>query len=231
METLDAVKREGKDRLCPSLTNPNWLILRWRREIFKAWLAAIPGTNLRVLDIGGRIQPYRPLLESRIARYIAIDVRRSPLVDVVALAERIPLSDAEFDLVICTQVLEYIQDPAALIAEVHRILKPGGSLLLSAPAVFPRDSDEDLWRFSPASLRLLLRGFSYVAIAPEGSSLTGFVRTASVCLVRFAKPAFLGKVFRFTLVPAMNVVMRALELILATENDQFTANFSAIATK
>lgn len=45
--------------------------------------------------------------------------------------ERLPLGDAEFDLVISIQVLEHLLDPAAGLRELARVLKPGGTLVLS----------------------------------------------------------------------------------------------------
>jgi SAM-dependent methyltransferase len=231
METLDTVSREGRERLHPSLTNPNWLVLRRRREIFRKWLAQVHGRDLNVLDVGGRIQPYRPLLEGRLCRYLAVDLRPTPLVNVVARGEQIPLASAQFDLVICTQVLEYIPEPGAVIAEIYRVLKPGGCLLLSVPAVFPRDSEQDSWRFLPESLRCLLRSFHDVEVEAEGSSVAGVFRTACVCLVMFAKPAFLGKLLRFTLIPALNIMAVSLESLLNSSSDQIAANFSAFAKK
>ncbi|HME35359.1 MAG TPA: class I SAM-dependent methyltransferase [Candidatus Sulfotelmatobacter sp.] len=231
METLDSVNREGRERLHPSLTNPSWLVLRRRREIFRKWLARADGRDLDVLDVGGRIQPYRPLLEGRIRRYVAVDLRQTPLVNVVGRGEQIPFAEAQFDLVICTQVLEYIPEPAAVIAEIHRVLKPGGFLLLSVPAVFPRDSDHDLWRFLPESLRYLLRSFCDVEIVAEGSSVAGFFRTASVCLVMFTKPALLRRLLRFTLIPWLNITAASLESLCGSSSDQLAANFSAFARK
>jgi SAM-dependent methyltransferase len=230
METLDTVNREGKERLYPSLTNPSWLVLRQRREIFRRWLARVDG-QLDALDVGGRIQPYRSLLEGHVRRYVAVDLRRTPLVNIVARGEQTPFSSAQFDLVICTQVLEYVPEPGAVIAEIHRVLKPGGCLLLSVPAVFPRDSDHDSWRFLPESLRCLLHSFSYVEVEAEGSSVAGFFRTTNVCLVMLGKPAFVSKLLRFTLIPVLNVMAAALESILICRNDQFAANSSAFAKK
>jgi SAM-dependent methyltransferase len=231
MESLEEVTREGRRRLFPSLTNPSWLVLRKRRQIFQKWLANLGSHDLTVLDIGGRIQPYRPLLESRLRRYVAVDLRRTPLVNVVARGEQIPVAGAQFDLVICTQMLEYARDPGAVIAEMHRVLKPGGFLLLSVPAVFPQDSEYDSWRFMAPGLRILLRSFNQLEIVPEGTSVAGFFRTVSVCTVVFARPVLLGKLIQFTLVPILNLLAFCLEVLFPNSNQQLTANFSAFAQK
>ncbi|HXU77073.1 MAG TPA: class I SAM-dependent methyltransferase, partial [Methylomirabilota bacterium] len=177
-ETLEQVQRTGRERLYPSITNPNWLVLRKRRELFRHWLeSSLPG-GAAVLDIGGRVQPYRALLPE--TRYLALDIRATPLVDVIASAEQIPFGDQRFDLVLCTQMLEYVPDPGRVLSEIHRVLKPGGRLLLSVPAMFPQDADEDRWRFLPAGLRQLLSAFAQVELLPEGGSIAGFFRTLNV---------------------------------------------------
>src|ERR1700681_509335 len=102
MPPTDAVKefqKAGRERLYPSITNPNWLVLRKRRELFRHWLEGSFPKGGTVLDIGGRIQPYRTLLPE--TRYLAIDLRLTPLVNVVANAERIPFLSQGFDLVLC----------------------------------------------------------------------------------------------------------------------------------
>src|SRR5437879_10757042 len=51
----------GRERLYPSLWNPDYLVLNERRRHFSEWAQRVPGQGLSVLDVGGRIQPYRPL--------------------------------------------------------------------------------------------------------------------------------------------------------------------------
>src|SRR5450631_15208 len=119
--TMEQVQRESRERLHPSLRNPNWLILRRRRQIFDAGLDRLPRSGLCVLDIGGRLQPYRPLLGTRTEKYVAVDLQMTPLVNVGAAAEALPFRNAQFDFVICTQVFEYLPDPELAVAEIRRV--------------------------------------------------------------------------------------------------------------
>lgn len=71
----------------------------------------------------GRIQPYRRPLKGRLGRYVAVDVRYTPLVGVIATGKPLPLQDGTYDVVICPQVLEYVEEPRKLIEEIHRVIK------------------------------------------------------------------------------------------------------------
>ncbi len=220
-----------RQRLYPSLRNPNWLVLRRRREIFRRWMNRIPAAKLTVLDVGGRLQPYRELLGDRVLRYISVDLRRTPLVDVIGNGEQLPFTTGCFDLVICTQVLEYIPEPEKMLFEIHRVLRPGGTLILSAPAAQPRDADSECWAFHPAGIRKLLARYSDVEVVPEGGSIIGFFRTINACLNIFAKYAPVRFFFTITVFPFFNVVGLCLENLVGSSNDQFAVNYSALAQK
>ena len=182
-----------------------------------------------MLDIGGRVQPYRALLPG--TRYLALDIRSTPLVDVIASAEQIPFRDQGFDLVLCTQMLEYAPDPGRVLSEIHRVLKPGGRLLLSVPAMFPQDADEDRWRFLPAGLRQLLSAFAQVELVPEGGSIAGFFRTINVGVHLLARYSSLRSVLSYTVIPFFNLVGFGLEEMVRSRSQAFTVNYSAMARK
>src|ERR1700690_3275543 len=209
--TSDQVIRDGRRRLHPSLRNPNWLVLRERRRIFQNGLGRLPEHNLSVLDVGGRLQPYRALLGTRVNRYIAVDPQLTPLVSVAAVGEALPFRDEQFDFGICTQVLEYLPDPRQAASEIRRVLRKGGIAFVSVPSVFVRDNDKEYWRFLPEGLRYILKDFQAVEIVPEGNSITGLFRTVNVFLVSLMKPRFLIPVLQWTLVPILNIAGWMLE--------------------
>jgi SAM-dependent methyltransferase len=219
------------DRLYPSLTNPSFLVLRKRRLIFSEWIRALPSEKLSILDVGGRYQPYRPLLAGRIEKYVAVDLKSTSFVDVVGHAQQLPFRDKCFDLVIATSVFEYFPEPGRAAAQIFRVLKPGGCLMMSVAAVCPRFGDDEYWRFLPAGLRSVLSSFPQVAIVPEVTSLGGFVRTTAFALHVFAKFALMRKIVDYTLVPALNLLGLAFETAGLTQNDQLTGNYSVVARK
>ncbi|MGA7218859.1 MAG: methyltransferase domain-containing protein [Candidatus Sulfotelmatobacter sp.] len=229
--TLNEALRQSRERLYPSLTNPNWLVLRARRRIFADWLAKLPSNTLDVLDVGGRIQPYRDLLKDRLRCYVAIDMELTPLVDILALAESLPLADARFDVVICSQMLQYAADPSLVVAEIHRVLKPGGVLLLSVPCACLADAEEECWRFLPQALRHLLSAFAGVEISAEGSSVTGFFRTVNTCLEIFPRYPAARFLYRYSFAPALNLAGVLAEKISRSGNEQFVVNYSVLAKK
>jgi SAM-dependent methyltransferase len=82
----------------------------------------------------------------------------------------------QFDCIICTYVLHIIVELDAVLAELHRILKPGGVLLVAVPLACMYDpSEAEQWRFTPHGLARLLKqafGDGQVIVHAYGNSLT-----------------------------------------------------------
>lgn len=80
----------------------------------------------------------------------------------------LPFQDDAFDGVVLTEVLEHCIDPKAAMAEVFRVLKPGGLLLVTSPFCWPTHQVEgeykDYWRFARQGWELLLQAFTDVQI-------------------------------------------------------------------
>jgi SAM-dependent methyltransferase len=218
-------------RLYPSLSDPSYLVLRSRRLIFTRWLKRFEGKNLIVLDIGGRYQPYRPLLDGRVDRYIAIDLIKTPLVTVVGNGEMLPFPPETFDMVIVTQVMDLFRDPLTAVRQIHAVLKPGGVLLASLVACAPRFVEEELWRFTRPGLSRMLAPFAQVEIVPELYSVSSVLRTINLATNVFLHYEAARAVFRRTVCPLINVLGLAMEGMRLTTNDQFTANYSVFAVK
>lgn len=230
MPTRSELLKIAQARLYPSLRNPNYLVLRSRRLIFARYLQTLPN-NLIVLDVGGRLQPYRPLLEGKIAKYVAVDVQPTDFVNVIGSGDQLPFRDAMFNLIIATEVLPYIRHPEQAAGEIHRVLKPGGSAMLSVAAVAPRFGDEEYWRFLPRGLRALFAPFSQVTITPEVSSPGGFCRLMNLGFHDLLRFRALRAIYEWTACPIVNLLGLALEHARLTSHDQWTGNYNVIVVK
>jgi SAM-dependent methyltransferase len=221
----------ANERLHPSLCNPNFLVLRSRRIIFQRWIEGLAGESLSVLDVGGRYQPYRPLFGSRSVSYTACDVVRTELVDVVGSGEYLPFASQSFDVAVATQVFDCFAEPRRAAAEIYRVLKRGGVLLGSMPAVAPRFTEDEYWRFTPTGIRSLLSAFARVDVIPETSSAAGLLRTANLALDAFGRGKIARKIIALTLCPGINLLGLGLESIGSSIRDRFTPNYSVRAVK
>ena len=228
--TRDELQKVAQARLYPSLTNPNYLVLRSRRLIFASCFKTLPD-NLTVLDVGGRYQPYRPLLNGKIRRYVALDMDKTELLSVVGNGEELPFRDETFDLAIATVVFEYFKRPQQAALEIHRVLRPGGTLMASLGAVVPRFGEEEYWRYLPRSLQHIFSAFSQIKIVPEVSSLGGFCRLINLGFHDFLKLQFLKSAYEFTFCPLLNLVGLSLEKSRMTSNDKWTGNYTVLAVK
>ncbi|CAN5413735.1 hypothetical protein BH23ACT9_BH23ACT9_29090 [soil metagenome] len=98
----------------------------------------------------------------RVQRIEIIDIDPdNPRATIIAdLAQAGALPESAFDCLIVTQTLQYVADPLAALRTCATALRPGGALLLAAPALTAHDAiepdDIDHWRFWPAGLRHLI---------------------------------------------------------------------------
>jgi SAM-dependent methyltransferase len=124
-----------------------------------------------ILECGG--QRYRTLLPSQhVASYDVVDLNpRTPFATICGDIQHLKtIATGTYDVVICTQVLQYVDDPMRALSELHRILCPGGRLLLSVPFIekdYVRMGDN--WRFTKKSVKLLLSPFRRSEVTTGGN--------------------------------------------------------------
>jgi SAM-dependent methyltransferase len=141
----------------------------WERESilqFVAGAARATAEGARVLDVGAGDAPYRELFAH--TEYRTTDWEQSPHegaehVDFVGPAEQLPVADAAFDVALCTQVLEHVPEPARVLAELARVLRPGGRLYLSVPLVWElHEMPHDYFRYTSRGIEHLLGATGFV---------------------------------------------------------------------
>lgn len=145
-----------------------WLAGKPLYQILRPLLAQMRGS---VLDVGCGYKPYRSWVPGA-TRYFGIDVFPGPEVDAVLTpGEPWPVADGEFDVVLCTQVLEHVADLELTVGELARAVPPGGEALITVPFIFgEHNPPHDYRRFSRHGIRVLLeRNFEIVGIYPHGA--------------------------------------------------------------
>jgi SAM-dependent methyltransferase len=73
-------------------------------------------------------------------------------------------SQDTFDAIACIAVVEHVPRPWVAIAELHRVLKPGGTIWLSLPLSYPyHEAPKDYWRATPDGLRIWMEDFEEIS--------------------------------------------------------------------
>ena len=108
------------------------------REHLRAFAAEAAATgdgpDFRVLDAGAGKLPYKPLFAH--VTYEAADIVPGPGLDYVCDIAQLPVEDERYDLILCSQTLEHVMNPIAVLREFHRVLKPGGTVWLTTPLFY-----------------------------------------------------------------------------------------------
>ncbi|MEK6541818.1 MAG: methyltransferase domain-containing protein [Pseudomonadota bacterium] len=92
---------------------------------------------------------------------------------IIGSLDALPFADATFDTILCNAVLEHVKHPEAVVAELARVLRPGGHVILAVPFLQPyHESPHDFRRYSSEGLVALgeAAGLRVVAINPVHSA-------------------------------------------------------------
>jgi SAM-dependent methyltransferase len=133
----------------------------------------LPPTS-QVLDLGGHKTRKRGQFD--IERYslhvIYVNLTTAKRPDIQADAAHVPFKAGSFDVVICAELLEHVPDPSAVLGEAHRLLREGGTLLISAPFLYRIHGDPyDFGRYTDYYWQTTLEqiGFQAIQIERQGA--------------------------------------------------------------
>ncbi|MFN0154413.1 MAG: class I SAM-dependent methyltransferase [Gaiella sp.] len=219
---------------------PTWAV----RAPLARWLAAEAerahrdlGTY-RLLDVGCGEKPYGPLFAPFVSTHVGVDPVENPVAELRGPIEALPVDDGSFDVVLCAQVLEHVDDPSAAARELHRVLAPGGRLLLSTHgAMVFHPAPVDHWRWTHTGVARVLereREWASVTVTPG----CGTTASLTMLIAIYTEHALRRTPLRFArhrVVAGLNRVAETLDSRSAALRDMrpgtLTANYHVVAEK
>jgi ubiquinone/menaquinone biosynthesis C-methylase UbiE len=134
-----------------------------------------------VLDVGCGAKPYRHLFKSA-KNYVGVDTNNSghshagEQIDLFYDGKNLPFKVAEFDGVVSFQVLEHVEDEDKFFAEINRVLKQDGFLLLSVPFCWcEHEKPYDFRRFTSFGLLKVCKEYGFEVL--EIRKTTNYIQT------------------------------------------------------
>ena len=208
------------------------------------WLAreaARAGADLgpyRLLDVGCGEMPYLALFQPHVREVAGMDTWENPHASLRGRIESIPAEDGSFDVVLCAQVLEHVDDPAQGIRELARVTRPGGRVLLSTHgAMVYHPNPVDLWRWTGAGLERLFRengDWASVTVSAGSGTASSLAMLNAIYLEHLLRRTPLRAV-RGPVVALLNRAARALDRRVAQLRDErpgtIAANYHVVAER
>jgi len=155
------------------ITNPARMVVRRGAALLiRAMDSHLHG---RVLDIGCGEKAKRLLVNEHVTEYVGLDhedtLHNRSQADLIGTAYRIPESDESFDGIVCTAVLEHLEEPKAALVESLRVLKRGGLAIYTVPLYWHlHEEPRDFYRYTKHGLRYLFESAGYEVVEMKPAS-------------------------------------------------------------
>jgi SAM-dependent methyltransferase len=191
--------------------NPFYLARRGLYRVMSDLACRMHGA---LLDVGCGSKPYQALFS--VSSYVGLDIdseqaRHKGVADAFYDGHRFPFEACHFDSVLCNQVLEHVFNPDEFLSEIHRVLVPGGMLLLTVPFVWDEHEQPfDYARYSSFGLAALLErhGFRIKEHRKIGADASIFFQLFNAYLYKITlkSPRWFSRVVMLTAAPIVTLL-------------------------
>ena len=235
--TAAELARDRDSRRHPRLTQFDYLHLVRLRDDLGEILANLPGPVEDALDVFCGARPYEDLMPPG-ARVVGYDIDDHYGVADVVGGEFLPFDDDSFDLAICIEAFFYLEDQAHGAAELSRVLRPGGTAVITVPQVWQYEREVFEHRYTEPSLRAVFAGWDDVRVVENGGIVVSWALLTGILLqtAAAAAPEPLAPVARLAVTPLtalVNLIARSLDRIerrqLADARGRMPNNLALIA--
>lgn len=138
--------------------------------VAEAVRAAITPDLGLLLDAGCGAMPYREEAIAGGLQYVGVDLNPIGVGAIRAdLRDLSMFADSTFDTALITEVLEHLSEPSRTLSELHRVLKPGGTMIVTVPHLSRlHEMPHDYFRFTEQGLRHLLEVSGFIVLEARG---------------------------------------------------------------
>jgi SAM-dependent methyltransferase len=212
----------------------NFLVNYIHDQHFKAYVSKyISG---RLIDIGCATKPYKKILAPHVTEHIGLDhpetLHDKSHIDLLGTAYDIPEPDASFDCAVCTAVIEHLEEPERALRECHRVLKPGGIAIYSAPFIWHlHEEPRDFFRYSKYGIKYLFEKVGFEIL--EIRALSGFWVTFGQLFVYNIYRFHRGPLRFVPIIPIVGIAIQTSSYILdrLDRTEQWTWMYLVAANK
>jgi SAM-dependent methyltransferase len=224
---------KGNDRLNPTIFHTRYVHLTHLRDATIKVINELTtnSPNKLLVDFGCGDMPYRSVIESKVGKYLGVDLEMNPKAEHhIDFDSKTTLPDNYADIVLSNQVLEHVDSPAGYLQEAYRILKPGGTLILTTHGYwFYHPTPNDYWRWTSAGLRK--------TVEKEGFNISSFhgIMGLAASGLQLLQDAIAVKMPKF-LLPPFALVMQGMIALFnkinsQSQRDRDASLYVVIATK
>lgn len=194
----------------------------------------------QLLDLGCGNKPFETLYAPVSSSQIGCDIIQSDKnkVDVICPVTELAFHNELFDTVLCTQVLEHVFEHDKMMQEVFRVLKPGGTVILTVPFAWElHEEPYDFFRYTKHALKQLFEstGFEINYIKPNGGKWAAIYQLRNNILYSsFKKKTFYNKLKKILFIELRLTQLRnrwAIWFDKKFRDEVFTLNYIVVAHK
>ncbi len=212
-------------------TNPFYFARRGIQKNIKQFAPKLQG---RCLDIGCGNKNYEHYY-THVVEYVGLEYdqerNKKKAADFFYDGNTFPFENSCFDSVVSNEVLEHVFNPTEHISEMHRVLKPGGMILLTLPFVWDEhEQPYDFARYSSFGLRHLLEqaGFEILEMKKSAGDITCIFQCLNMYIykstLRLRKSYFRNIITTLLLNAPFTLLGLALAKLLPSNEDLYLDN-------
>lgn len=205
------------DRLKPSIFHTRYVHLTQLRDATMQKIQELTANNKNqiLVDFGCGDMPYRSVIEPLVGKYLGVDLEMNPKAEHhIDFDSKTTLPDNYADIILSNQVLEHVDLPSGYLKEAYRILKPGGTIILTTHGYwFYHPTPNDYWRWTSAGLKK--------TVEAEDFKITSFYGIMGLAAsgIQLLQDAICLKLPKF-LIPPFALVMQGMIRLFNKMNSQ-----------